>query len=65
MNNKLVLAALRADEWEGDIWDGVVADAEAGFMSEPVPLEAVDLDQVTLTRRLGVREERAAGWRTR
>jgi hypothetical protein len=65
VHNELVLAALRADEWEGDIWDGTMADAEAGFMSEPVPLDAVDLDRVTLTRRLGVREERAAGWRTR
>ena len=34
-------------------------------MTEPVPLEDIDLTEVTLTRRIPVREHRAKGWRTR
>ena len=63
--NDIVLSSLRYDEWEDDIWQGTTADAEDGYMTYPVPLEAVDLDRVLLTRRLGAREERAKGWRTR
>ena len=63
--NDLVLSSLRDDEWEDDIWQGTIADAEDGYMTYPVPLSEVDLSQVLLTRRLGVREERAKGWRTR
>ena len=36
-----------------------------GFMTEPVPLENVDLDAVLLTRLTPVRELRSRGWRTR
>ena len=34
-------------------------------MTEPVPLEDIDLKEVTLTRRIPVREHRAKGWRDR
>ena len=34
-------------------------------MTEPVPLEDIDLTEVTLTRRIPVRKHRAKGWRTR
>ena len=41
------------------------ADAASGFLSEPVPLEDMDLTVVTPTRRIPVREHRAKGWKTR
>ena len=41
------------------------ADVPRVFLSEPVPLEDMDLTGVTLTRRIPVREHRAKGWKTR
>ena len=40
------------------------ADAASGFLSEPVPLEDMDLTGVTLTRRIPVRKHRAKGGKT-
>ena len=42
-----------------------MADAQAGYMTPPVPVHHLDLSLISLTRRLPVREERPKGMRTR
>ena len=43
----------------------IVADAQAGYMTPPIPVHHLDLSLISLTRRLPVREERPKGTRTR
>ena len=63
--NELVLAGVRELPFSDDVLDITRADAASGVMTEPVPLEDIDLTEVTLTRRIPVREHRAKGWKTR
>ena len=63
--NELVLAGVRELPFSDDVLAITRDDAASGFMTEPVPLEDIDLTEVTLTRRIPVREHRAKGWRTR
>ena len=61
----LVLVGVRELPLPDDVFDITRDDAASGFLTEPVPLEDMDLTVVTLTRRIPVREHRAKGWRTR
>ena len=59
------LRAQRAERNTLDLWESTVADAQAGYMTLPVPVHHLDLSLISLTRRLPVREERPKGTRTR
>ena len=63
--NQVVLAGVRELPFSSDVYDITCEDAEAGFMRGPFPLDALNLSEVTLTRRIPVRELRSKGWRTR
>ena len=63
--NALILGSLRQSEFDEDIWVRTVEDVALGAMACPILASAADLDAVTLSRRVPVREERGAGWRTR
>ena len=63
--NHKVISKLRDMPFSEDILPAVLKDVEAGFMMPPVSLDEVDLRKCNLTRRIPVREERQAGWRTR
>ena len=60
-----MLAGVRELPFSDDVLAITREDAASGFMTEPVPLEDIDLTEVTLTRRIPVREHRAKGWKTR
>ena len=59
------MSGIKELPYADEVFDITCEDAEQGFMSEPVPIDTVDLSQVSLTRRIPVRELRAKGWRTR
>ena len=61
----LVLVGVRERPLPDDVFDITRDDAASGFLTEPVPLEDIDLTEVTLTRRIPVWKHRAKGWRTR
>ena len=63
--NTYVLSRVVPSEWSSDLSDSTVADAQAGYMTPPVPVHHLDLSLISLTRRLPVREERQKGMRTR
>ena len=63
--NEIVLAGVRVLPFSDDVLKITQEGAALGFMTEPVPLEAVCLEDITLTRRIPVRELRSKGWRTR
>ncbi|CAK0791838.1 unnamed protein product, partial [Prorocentrum cordatum] len=63
--NQHILGRVRATGWDGDIWAQTSEDAQRGAMSEPVPVDQLDLGAATLSRRLPVREQRSRGWKTR
>ena len=64
-SNAVVLSKLKQSEHSGDLMKSTLDDVAEGMMSAPVPVSTLYLDEVSLTRRLAVREERAKGWRTR
>ena len=63
--NLRVLSALKELPFSSDIGPQVFEDADLGAMTWPRLLLPDDVQQVTLTRRIPVRELRAKGWRTR
>ena len=63
-NNASVLRAVRDMEYSEDIMPQAVKDAGQYFMTKPRRLTSNPKD-VSLTRRIPVREERQSGWRTR
>eukprot|EP00972_Heterocapsa_arctica_P107411 15820862-Heterocapsa_arctica.AAC.1 len=63
--NQFVLSQLRESEWDGDLMAEADKDLELGAMTAVVPLSNVDLDSINVSRRLPVREQKSAGWRTR
>ena len=63
--NSIVLGKVRESEFAHDLWIEGNADAEMGAMSPAVPLDTVDPSQISLSRRLAIRELRSKGWRTR
>ena len=63
--NEMVLSKVKDMEHLEDLWNNVLDDVELGAMSEPRPLVAEDMDNLSFTRALPVREERLSGWRTR
>ena len=50
--NLLVLSGVKELPYSDEVFDITCEDAEQGFMSEPVPIDTVDLSQVSLTRRI-------------
>ena len=63
--NEQVLNSIKPLPFSEDIMPQAKADWEKGWMSEPRELVPSDLDEVNITRRIPVREERQNGWRTR
>ena len=63
--NTYVMSRVVPSEWSLDLWKSTVADAQAGYVTLPVPVHHLDLSLIFLTRRLPVREERPKGMRTR
>ena len=63
--NTYVMSRVVPSEWSSDVWDSTVADAQAGYITPPVPVHHLDFSLISLTRRLPVREERQKGMRTR
>lgn len=63
--NVNIIAKLKVEEHEEDMLNSALNDMEFGAMGPVIELNKVDLNNVTLTRRLAVREERTKGWRTR
>ena len=63
--NQKVLSAVKELPFSSDIIPQVLEDFELGAMSQPRPLEPADMQRVSLTRRIPVRELRSKGWRTR
>ena len=63
--NELVLAGVRELPFSDDVLDITRADAASGVMTEPVPLEDMDLKEMTLTRRIPVWKPRTKSGRTR
>ena len=63
--NQLVLGNLKSSQFSDDVVSETNKDVEAGAMLGPWPLGDVDLDSILLSRRMPVREERQAGWKTR
>ena len=61
----LVLVGVPERPLPDDVLDITRDDAASGLLTEPVPLEDIDLTEVTLTRRIPVWKHRAKGWRTR
>ena len=56
--NREVIAAIRPSEWDVDLLMETTKDCDAGLMTDLRPLQESDLENVTLTRRLPVRETR-------
>ena len=63
--NEILIDKVSETEWAQDVMTETLKDVEHGAMTRPVLVDELNLDEVTLTRRLPVREERSKGWRTR
>ncbi len=63
--NCYVVGKVKSMEFEEDILSDTLLDAELGAMSDPVPWTGDSMNEVNVTRRIPVREERSKGWRTR
>ena len=63
--NKVVIGNLKPSQWSEDLMAQTQADVVAGAMKGPWCLESVCLDNKLLSRRMPVREEREAGFKTR
>jgi len=63
--NQEVLRALKELPYADDIAGDVQKDVAIGAMTEPEVLSSKHVQNFLLTRRIPVREEKAAGWRTR
>ena len=63
--NLEILGKLKPSEWEHDMLESAVADMEFGALGPLTTADELDLEAVTVSRRLAVREERTKGWRTR
>ena len=62
--NANVLAKLKNSEWSEDLLTETHKDVAAGAMRGPWPLKDIDIGNKLLSRRMPVREERQAGWKT-
>ena len=63
-NNKII-ASLKPSEWSQELMDIYDKDHELGALGEARVLTKELSDTVHLARRIGVREQRESGWRTR
>ena len=64
-SNLHILHSLRESEYSADLWEIHSKDVELGAMGKAEVLRQESLSDVTLSRRIAVRELREAGWRTR
>ena len=62
--NQIVVDSLRPSEWASDLWDETIKDVEFGAMLGPWQLLPEDLCCKHVSRRMPVREQRSAGWKT-
>ena len=65
LSNQQMLSAVKELPFSSDIIPQVWEDFRLGAMSQPRPLEPADMQRVSLTRRIPVRELRSKGWCTR
>ena len=63
--NTYVMSRVVPSEWSLELWKSTVADAQAGYMTPPVPVHHLEHSLISLTRRPPVREERPKGKKTR
>ena len=63
--NEEIISSLKENAYSEDLLTDAVKDAGYGAMGPVVLVEELDLDVVTVSRRVAVREQREAGWRTR
>ena len=61
--NRTVMQNLRPSQWASDVWDETAKDVEFGAMLGPWRLQHDDLQGKLVSRRMPVREQRAAGWK--
>ena len=64
-HNEIVFSKLWVSDYDDDVLQPFLDNAEDSFSSEPVQLDEVYVSFVNLTRSLPVRELTAEGWRTR
>ena len=65
MNNELIVKSLRRSDWDHELFELAAEDSVFGCSSEPKLITEWHMKNVTLCRRIPVREERSKGWRTR
>ena len=65
VENLAIVNSLRTSEWDHELFELAMEDAEFGCSSKPVPLTDWHVSNVTLCRRIPIREERSKGWRAR
>ena len=63
--NKKILASLRESEFSADLMEIHEKDRVLGALGELTPMTDKLQEEAHLSRRIGVRELRAKGWRTR
>ena len=63
--NRLVTSKLKASDWDQDVLEQTIEDVDFGAMAVPWKLSQWHLDNVSLSRRIPVREERDGSMRTR
>ena len=63
--NEAVLGNLKPSQWSADVMEETVNDIKFGAMRGPWLLHEASICDKLLSRRMPVREERSAGWKTR
>ena len=56
-NNVNIVDSLRKSDWDHELYDIAMDDAAFGCSTEPVVLREWHLDNVTLCRRIPIREK--------
>ena len=63
--NASVLGNLRSTQWADDVMDETAKDVAFGAMRGPWKFSETSLSDISVSRRMPVREERSSGWKTR
>ena len=63
--NLKTLAKLKTSDYDDDLLTATLEDVEFGAMNEPICASLLDLSEVTVSRRIPVREQKEEAWETR
>ena len=63
--NLNLIESLRESEWSEDLHQAAINDSKLGYMTEPADISSIDLSNVLLSPRFGVREMKDGNERTR